>query len=200
MNRSLKRKDIDLFFKTLSKEWPYSAEILLVGASVALIIGGERPTLDIDFEVSVTSKTPKKLKNFAEKVREIAAKLEIEVQFSEDVDSWSQISFLDYNKHGRPYKKYGKIAVNILEPSYWSIGKVTRYWQRDIKDMELVFSKEKPDPVQLAKLWLRALRKSPASTALFGVKKQMSHFFKTSGPKIWKKALLLDKILALFEE
>lgn len=199
MNRSLKLEDIDLFFETLSKEWRYSAAILLVGGAVALIMGGERPTLDIDFEVSITSK-PGKWEDFARKASEVKEKLGIGIQFSESAERWSQISFLDYGKHRRPYKKYGKITVNVLEPAYWSIGKVSRYWQRDIEDMQSVFLKEKPDPVQLAQLWLKALKDSPASTTLFGVKKQMRHFFETSGPKIWGKALPLVKILALFEK
>ena len=197
MNRPLKLKDIDRFFETLSKEWRYPAEILLLGGAVALIIGGKRPTLDIDFEVSVISK-PERLEDFVNKAIEIKDRIGVDIQFSESIERWSQISFLDYNRHKRPYKKYGKISVKILEPAYWSIGKVSRYWLRDIEDMELVFSKEKPDPIYLARLWLKALEKSPVSTALFGVKKQMRHFFENSGPKICGKDLPLPKILSLF--
>lgn len=195
--QNLRLETIDLFFNTLAKEWPHPTEILLIGGAVALIMGSHRTTEDIDFEASLDSK--RKWEDFQATIEKIKENLGIRVQFAESIERWSMISFLDYTKHRVPYKRYGKIKVSFLEPAYWGIGKVSRYLDQDIQDMILVFSKGKADPLHLAKLWRRALEKSPVSSRLFNVKKQMHHFFKTYGPEIWKDAPL-DKILPLFEK
>lgn len=192
-------KTLDHFFKTLSEEWPHRVEILLFGGAAGLIMGSTRPTRDVDFEISFASKNVN-LENFERVIERVKERTGIDTQFSEDAARWSMISFLDYAKHKRPFKHYGKISVFFLDASYWSIGKVSRYWDQDIKDMILVFRKEKTDPLVLARLWRKALHQSPTSTRLFNVKKQMSHFFKTHGPKIWGKKLPLEKILPLFEK
>lgn len=201
MRNILHLETIDLFFQTLSEEWPHAAEILLVGGAVALVLGGNRPTEDIDFEVSLVPGA-KRWDDFQSVVEEVKEKTKIRVQFSESIERWSMISFLDYanHKHRILFKRYGKIHVFLLKPAYWSIGKVGRYLDQDIKDMILVFSKEKIDPLALARLWRKALDQSPRSTQLFNVKKQMHHFFKRYGPKIWGRYLPLEKILPLFEK
>ena len=195
-NKNLRLETIDLFFGTLAKEWPHATEILLIGGAVALIVGSNRTTEDIDFEAALGSGS--KWEDFQRAIEKIKEKLGIRVQFSESIERWSMISYLDYAKHRNPYKRYGKIKVAFLEPAYWSIGKVSRYLDQDIQDMVLVFSKEKTDPLRLARLWRKALNESPVSTQLFNVKKQMHHFFRTYGPKIWKD-IPLEKILLLFQ-
>jgi len=195
--KRLHLKTIDLFFETLAKEWPHPTEILLIGGAVALIVGSGRITEDIDFEATLHSR--QKWNRFQETISKIKEKLGIRVEFNESIERWSMISFLDYTKHRIQYKRYGKIKVMYLDPVYWGIGKVSRYLDQDIKDMILVFSKGKTDPLQLARLWQKALKQSPASSRLFNVRNQMADFFKTYGPKIWKK-IPLDEIMPLFEE
>lgn len=194
--KHLRLETIDLFFGTLAKVWPHPAEILLIGGAVALIVGSNRTTEDIDFEATLGPGS--KWEDFQAAIEKVKANLRIRVQFSESIERWSMISFLDYGKHRVPYKQYGEIRVSSLEPPYWGIGKVSRYLDQDIQDMILVFSKEKVDPVHLAHLWRKALKESPASSQRFNVKKQMADFFKTYGRKIWKD-VPLNKILPLFD-
>jgi len=198
MKKFLTPKTLDLFCKTLSEEWPHPTEILLLGGAVGLVAGSNRPTRDIDFEVSFVSRHAD-WEGFESVIRRIKGKIGIDAQFSENVERWSMISFLDYSKHRRPFKRYGKINVFFLDPSYWSIGKVSRYWDQDIQDMIFVFSKYKVDPIRLARLWQKALKKSPRSDCLFSTKKQMHDFFKTYGQKIWGRSCPLEKILPLFK-
>ena len=161
-------------------------------------MGGTRATYDVDFEV--TPKNPKAdLEAFFHKTRDITDRTGIGVEFGTSVERWSELTLLDYTQHKRPFKRYGTLAVYVLEPPYWAIGKVARYWDQDIQDMISVFSHEKTDPKNLAGVWQRVLKESQPSTVLFNLKKQMRHFFKTHGPKIWGKALMLEKILPLFE-
>ena len=196
-NKNLRLETIDRFFQTLAAEWPHPTQILLIGGAVALIVGSNRTTEDIDFEATLDRGA--RWEDFEATLRKIEEGLKIRLQFSESIERWSMISFLDYTRHRVPYKRYGKINATFLKPSYWAIGKVSRYLDQDVQDMVLVFLKDKTDPVRLAKLWRRALDESPDSSQLFNVKKQMSHFFKTHGPGIWGKSLPLDKILPLFK-
>jgi len=198
MKKFLTSKTLDLFFKTLSEEWPHPTEILLLGGAAGLVVGSSRPTRDIDFEVSFASKHADR-EGFESAIQRIQERIGIDAQFSEDVSRWSMISFLDYSKHRKPFKRYGKIKVFFLDPPYWSIGKVSRYWDQDIRDMIFVFSKYKVDPMRLARLWQKALKESPLSDRLFSTKKQMHDFFKTNGRKIWGNSCPLEKILPLFE-
>jgi len=198
MGKNLDLETIELFFETLAGAYPEPVDILLIGGAAALLMGGTRATYDIDFEVR--PKNPKAdLETFFHKTREIADRTGIGAQFGTSVERWSELSLLDYAEHKRPFKKYGSLAVYLLEPPYWAIGKVARYWDQDIQDMISVFSHEKTDAQALAGIWRGVLKESQPSTVLFNLKKQMQHFFKTYGPGIWGRSLPLDKILPLLK-
>ena len=47
----MKRQDLDQFFRELSARWRYPTRILLIGGAGSLVLGGVRPTFDVDFEV-----------------------------------------------------------------------------------------------------------------------------------------------------
>ena len=49
-------QDVDHFFRTLSHHWNRPLDILLLGGTAALLMGGNRPTMDIDFEFHITRK------------------------------------------------------------------------------------------------------------------------------------------------
>lgn len=193
----MRRKDIEGFFEVLARKWPSGTKVILTGGTASLLMGGKRPTLDIDFEVAFRSKRPG-WAAFEKAVRETEKETGISAQFSEEIERWSQISYLDYRKHVRPFGKFGRIELCILEPVYWSIGKIARYWDQDIQDLICVFKKEGPEPVDIARLWLKALRKSPPSSALFTVRQNAIHFFKTFGRRIWGKHFAEEEILPLF--
>ena len=162
-------------------------------------MGGSRPTLDVDFEVHISA-SGDSWERFEAKVRQVSARTGIGAQFAESVERWSQLSFLDYRRHARRFRKFGALEVRILEPAYWSIGKIGRYWDQDIQDMRAVFRKQRPAPAQVARVWIRALASSPKSSQLALVRRQAAHFFKTYGKEIWGEVFALEPVLGMFRE
>ncbi len=73
----------------------------------------------------------------------------IQANYAEDIDRWGMVTLLDYRNNTKLYKKYGKLALWVLDPAYWSIGKMTRFIDPDIQDMIQVFRKKK-DPAGTA--------------------------------------------------
>ncbi len=174
-------KDIDHFFECLDKELHAPTRVILIGGAAATLYGSKRPTEDIDFELQTSEPEDQLAKAI------LAAEMAsgIKAQYSTDIDHWGMISLGDYRKHTRPYKKIGKITVELLQPEYWSIGKVSRYYDSDVEDMVLVFKRQKTDPNHLLAVWQEALKYSPVSNALFLFKQQVAQFFRQHGRGIW---------------
>ena len=185
----MKPSQIDTFFRTLSQKWPYPTKIILTGGGYALLQGGSRTTEDLDFEVET-----KNMEQFTDALKETSFATGIPPQFSEDIDHWSQISYLDYKAESRLYKKFGKIGVYLPTVIHWGIGKVTRYLNQDVTDLISVYKKNRPDPIRVAKKWREAITKSPRSNALFLAKKNMLSFFQNHGKKIWGKKIDLGEV------
>jgi hypothetical protein len=131
-------------------------------------------------------------------VRGASAETGIYVQYSESVERWSQLAWLEYREHTRLFKRFGPVEVRVLNPPYWSIGKIGRYWDQDVADLVAVFTRQPPDALALATLWSRVLRASPQSTLLASVRRQALHFFETHGAAIWGPTLPLERIKPLF--
>jgi hypothetical protein len=167
-------KDADAYFKALSREVKTPVVLVLTGGIAAGIMADERTTDDIDFAILRYAR--KTLPELEALLQKLAKKHGILVQYSDDIDRWSPVSFLDWKKHSRPYSSLGSLEVRVLDPYYWSIGKIARGIGRDLKDLEAVIRKQKLDWKKLASLWAKALRKSPPSSALFNVRKQMETF------------------------
>lgn len=190
----MKPKDIDRFFRTLSKRWPHPTRIILVGGGYALLKGGARTTEDLDFEVETED-----LASFSEVLKEVANETGIRPQFSEDIDHWSQITLLDYRQQSRLYKKFRKIRVYLPTVIHWGIGKITRYLDQDASDLRAVFKKVKPDPKKVARIWRSAIERSPRSNVLFQAKKNALAFFSIHGKDIWGKKLNLEEIKKILD-
>lgn len=193
-------KGIDRFFKGVAKEFKEEAVIILTGAAAGSILGGARPSMDIDFGVELRKKDPKSWKNLAAAIEKSGGLSGVTTDYSEDIDRWGSVTLLDYKKHARPYKKIGSLTLKVLEPAYWSIGKMTRYIQPDIEDMREVFKKRKVPVAGLTRLWGKALRASPLSDSLSLFRKQVEHFLRTYGPQIWGKGFDAPKSIARFHK
>jgi len=167
-------KDADAYFKALSGEVKTPLVLVLTGGIAAGIMADERTTDDIDFAILRYAR--KTLPELEALLQRLAKKHGVLIQYSNDIDRWSLVSFLDWKKHSRPYSRQGFLEVRVLDPYYWSIGKITRGIGRDLKDLEAVIRKQKLDWKKLASLWAKALRESPPSSALFNVRKQMENF------------------------
>jgi hypothetical protein len=197
----MNKKQVDNFFEVLNQEIKGGIKgrvrIILTGAIAGMLMGGRRPSIDIDFCIDCNRKYLKEIEDAIKKTSDITG---IAANFSEDIDRWSQITFLDYRRHTMPYKTFGKITVSILSPDYWSIGKIARYLDPDIDDLIKVLKNNSISPLKLAKLWGKALIKSPRSNASFVFKRQAEHFLKTYGKYIWGKGYDEDKCIAEFRK
>jgi hypothetical protein len=200
----MNRKEINCFFNILSGRFHRPAVVILTGASCGSLYGSVRPSLDIDFALKLKVKSGRKnetaWQEFADAVRQAAALTGIQVQYAEDIDRWSQISFLDYANHTRPYRKFGRVEVRLLDPAYWAIGKLTRYLDPDIRDVTEVLQKTKVSWKKFAELLGRALRKSPKSTACYSFRRQVEDFFRTFGKKIWAGAYSAESAISAFHK
>lgn len=194
-------RQIDKFFQALSqniKGIPKGKiKIILTGAAAGTLMGGSRPSMDIDFCIECD----KKYAQYAERaIKQASTTTGIAANFSEDIDRWSQITFLDYKRHTMPYKTFGAVEVSILSPAYWSIGKIARYLDTDVDDLVKVLKSNSVSANALAKLLGRALLESPRSTASFAFKTHVEHFFKAYGSVIWGKDFNPEECLSAFRK
>jgi hypothetical protein len=180
-------KEIERFFKGVAKDYPEEATVYLTGAAAGALMGGVRPSMDVDFGVELKSGTAKQWDQLSAAIEKNKALTGLGSNYDEDIDRWGMITLMDYQKHAPLFKQYGKLKVRVLEPAYWSIGKMTRYLQPDIADMEMVFRKKKVLATALTAVWGKALKASPRSASLLLFRKQVEDFLIHSGPKIWGK-------------
>lgn len=174
------------FFKELDRRLGVRAQVILLGASAGSLMGHIRPSLDIDFEIRLSRTAARALRKDLDRIiRDAASVVGVAVNYSEDVSRWSMISYLDYQKTALPYRTFGKISVKLMAPEYWTIGKMARYLELDIRDMIRIIRKKRLKPGRLTRLWMRALRTSQLSLELGQFKEHISHFLKTYGKKIW---------------
>lgn len=189
----MKKNNCDQFFSELALRWKNPARIHLIGGAAAQAYGVNRFTVDVDFE-AILPDNNREWNLFEEAVRETEKITGIKAQFGENIDRWSRITLLDYRKHLKHYKDFQKLKVYLLKPEYWSIGKISRFWDSDIGDMVAVFKNENTDPLSLAKIWMLALRRSERHSDLFNIKKNAAYFFVTYGKEIWGKKFSEEEI------
>src|SRR3990167_1428697 len=130
----MNRLQIDRFFTILDRELNAPARIIVTGAAAGALWGHVRPSLDIDFAIQ-PSAGERKWEHVEFAVEKTKALTGISANYAIDIDRWGAISLLDYRQHTHRYKVFGRLAVHLLDPAYWSIGKLTRYLQPDIDDM-----------------------------------------------------------------
>ena len=184
------------FFRALEKYFHKPCRVILTGAGAGIIYGKVRATLDLDFALDLKGNW----KEFQEAARRASLKTGIAVQYAEDIDRWSSITFLDYKKHTRPFKRFGSMEVRVLDPSYWAIGKLARYLDPDIRDLIQVLKKTKTSWKKLARLLGLALRKSPKSTACFLFRRQVEDFLTTYGRQVWGKTYSKEQAIGIFHQ
>ena len=194
-------REISRYFQILSALFKKPCTLLLTGAPAGAFYGRIRATMDIDFAVKRKTPLPQKDKfwqEFSDATHAASRRTGIAAQYAEDIDRWSSITFLDYWKHTHCFKRFGKIEVRTFDPSYWAIGKFTRYLDPDIRDLIQVFKKTKTSWRKLARVLGVALRKSPKSTACFLFRRQVEDFFKAYGKRIWGKRFRQEIAIAAF--
>jgi hypothetical protein len=195
----VRQSRIDAFFRRLDEKLGLRAEIILIGASAGSLMGHIRPSLDIDFEITPTSRVSgAKKERIQQAVMDVSRQMGIAVNFSDDVSHWSMIDFLDYRRTAKSYKKIGRLNVKLIAPEYWTIGKMTRFLELDIQDMMKIIRIKKIPAKRLIELWARALRASGLSLELGRFRRHVEFFLAKCGPKVWGKDYRADAALRLF--
>ena len=190
---------VDLFFMELAKGVDRPASIILTGAAAGEIYGNIRPSMDIDFEICLDEKNETYLFYLENLIKDISARIGIETDYSEDISHWSMINLLDYRQKAVPYKKIGKLNIRILAPEHWTIGKITRFYDLDIRDVLVVIQKKKLDADELIELWARAFKASPLSLAKRQFIDHVREFLKIYGKKAWGNSFKSEKMVKKFE-
>lgn len=194
----MNRRQIDTFFRVLAEQLHEKATILLTGAAAGAIWGHVRPSVDVDFAVHLRTREKKSWEKIEAAIQRTVRLTGIQANYAEDIDRWGLITLLDYNRRTRPYRRFGLLQVRLLDPAYWSIGKMTRYLDPDVRDMVQVFKRQKVPAQRLVRLWGRALKKSPRSAALFQFRRQVEDFLRSYGPAIWGKKFDAGKTIRRF--
>lgn len=192
------RRQIKRFFKAFARRVDQPATVLLTGAAAGSLMGSSRPSLDVDFEVVLSPRSQRRWEAIEQAVAEASQETGIAAQFGEEIGRWSLISLLDYARHTRPYQRFGTVEVRLLEPAYWAIGKLARYLDPDVRDLVQVLRRQRLAPEPLARLWGRALRESPRSTACWAFRRQVEHFLATHGRAIWGPSFDAAAAIAAF--
>lgn len=198
MRKFLTKPQIEQFFEILDAEFDREAKVILVGAAAGNILGSKRPSMDIDFAIELRNRSEKNWRRLESAVRKAMDKTGIQTNYAEDIDRWGMVTLLDYKSKTKLYKKYGKLALMVLDPAYWSIGKMTRFIDPDITDMINVFLKKKISSTYLAEVWGKALKESPRSTTLSRFRRQVEYFYESYGTRIWGRNFNSSKAIKQF--
>ena len=187
---------IERFFKTLSAEFGGPATIIVTGAAAGALWGRIRPSQDIDFGVQLVGRVA--WDRFQASVQRTIQRTGIPVNYAEDIDRWGSVTLLDYRRHTTLYRRFGTLTVRLLDPAYWAIGKLGRYFALDVDDVVKVLKRRKVPAASAVRVWGRALRASPKSAALTQFRTQVEHFLRAYGRTIWGKGFDPDAAIQQF--
>jgi hypothetical protein len=194
----MNEKQIERFFKVLDRELGEDALAIVTGAAVVALKGRARPSLDVDFEIQLKAKNPSLWQKVEQAVRIASQQTGLEANFAESIDRWGMISLMDYRQHLIAWRHFGALRVVLMDPSYWAIGKLTRFLESDAKDIVGVFERQKVPWKKAAQIWGKALKRSPKSASLILFRKQVEQFFEKYGPHIWGKRFSVSLSLQTF--
>jgi hypothetical protein len=176
-------RHIDRFFTILDQHLKQRVRVILTGAAAGSLLGHVRASQDIDFAIQPVRGN--RWERIEQAIVSTSRLTNIQVNYTTDIDRWSSITFLDYRRHTTPYRRFGQIDVHVLDPVYWSIGKLARGLDADLRDLVAVLSEHRPPPSVTIGVWARALRHSAPSPALTTFRHRVEDFLRTQGRTIW---------------
>ena len=191
----MNKTQVERFFKVVSERYPRKCRVILTGAAAGALYGRVRATMDIDFSAKTADWT-----RFSNAIREASLQTGIAAQFAEDIDRWSPITLMDYQRHIYLQKKFQGVEIYLMETPYWAIGKLSRYLDSDIQDLVKVFKKTHTSWQDAASVAGRALRRSPKSTSCILFGKQVENFLRRFGRRVWGRAFDREKAVSLFRK
>lgn len=193
---------VDDFFSELNKELAHPLKIILTGAMAGMVLGCIRPSMDIDFEIEFSSMDEPRAINLQQvqaTIDKVSKKLNLPAQYAENIQGWSQISFLDYRETSLSYKQFGKIEVRVLSPEIWTIGKMSRYIELDKMDVAFILKKRLISWEAIIAVWAKALKNSPLSDKSGEFKEHVLDFLQSEGKKIWGKSFVPAEAITQFK-
>ncbi len=196
----MKKNIVDLYFLELDRALPGAASVILTGAAAGAIYGHIRPSVDIDFEIRLKGKkrTQSQDEILQDSIGEVSSRLGIAANYSDNISRWSMIDYLNYRQSAIPYKKIGRMDIRLMAPEHWTIGKMARFLEIDVKDIVKVIQKKRLRAAPLISLWARALRASPLSLAKGHFRRNVEGFLIMHGKKLWGKAFDGEKAINNF--
>ena len=187
--------DLEEFFVDVGARLKFPLRIILTGGVATGFYAQSRFTEDLDFSLQAGSS--EKFDD-AEKIFQECSQIHgIQLQYSEDIERWGPLSFLNWKTTTKTVGNFGKLKVEALDPLHFSLGKISRATDQDLEDIQAVFSAQKVKGKDVAILWAKALKTSPPSSQLINVRRQMEIFLKRQGAKLWPKE---DNLLELFQK
>ena len=195
-------KRIEHFLAVLASELGRPARAYVTGAAAAALWGRVRPSVDVDLGIELLATRERRPAGWqvVETAIDRTTKLTgIPANVAEDIDRWGMITLLDYRRSSRRYRRFEKLDVRLLNPTNWSIGKLTRFLDSDIRDVTAVFRLKRITANSAARTWGRALRASPASTTQMQFRRNVEHFFRHHGGSIWGNRFEPGSPLRVFE-
>ena len=195
-------KRIEHFLTVLASELRRPARVYVTGAAAAALWGRVRPSVDVDLGIELVSRSADRAGDWqvVETAVERTTRLTgIPANVAEDIDRWGMITLLDYQRTSRRYGRFERLDVRLLHPANWSIGKLTRFLDSDIRDVTAVFRSKEVQAATAARTWGRALRASPASTTQIQFRRNVEHFFTHQGRPIWGRTFEPAAAIRAFE-
>lgn len=195
----MNRRTIHRFFRILDKKLSVPSRVILTGAACGSLMGHIRPSLDIDFEIRPKSSKRLSPEALDRAVREAGRTVGVAVNYSGDISRWSMVDYLDYRKTAVPYRSFGGCEVRLIAPGYWTIGKMTRFLQSDMRDMVRIIKAKKLAAEPLLKLWARALRSSDLSAEARLFRDHVRSFLRLYTTRIWGKTARPEALIRQFD-
>jgi hypothetical protein len=177
--------DLDRFLRSLARRLPCPVRLVLTGGGEAMLLGGVRPTADLDFALVVAAQFEVHWPAVEAAVAAARDEAGIVVQYATDIDRWSSVSIPAARRRTRAFRRIGRLSVHLVEPTCWAVCKLTRYLDSDVEDLRAVLRRQRVSWRGLARLCGESLRTSPRSTQLRLFRQQVEHFFRTYGGGVW---------------
>lgn len=196
----LRRSDLRRFFRHVASRLPFPVTIVLTGGAEALVLGGIRPTADLDFGVEVAPRWRERWPEIESAIAEASRTTGIAAQYGEELDHWSSVSVPPKRRRSRPWLRFGRLRLRLLDPACWAIYKLARYLESDRADLVPVLRREGVRWSRLTRLAGESLRESPKSSALFLFRKHVEHFLREDGHRIWGAGFDPEQAIRSFHE
>jgi hypothetical protein len=194
----LTHADLDRFLRSLARRLPCPVRLVLTGGGEAMLLGGTRPTGDLDFALVVAERFEAHWPAIEAAVTAARDDAGIAVQYATDIDRWSSVSIPAARRRTRAFRRIGRLSIHLVEPTCWAVYKLTRFLDSDVSDLRAVLRRQAVPWRSLARLCGESLRTSPRSTQLRLFRQQVEHFFRTHGGGIWGARFEPERAIGVF--